>query len=137
MCVTGLPFHKENKTLNNFGSRNEANRIFCCMLQLCGGGSVTDLVQGLKKRGQVLTTDQIGYILHETVQVRIKDAYMCEGINAARREQARILAPAFKKNEPVVYSHLLSAIYSSLDCVWTDLTTFSFASKLAWQIRIN
>ncbi|XP_059476387.1 myosin-IIIb-like isoform X1 [Neocloeon triangulifer] len=37
-------------------------------MELCGGGSVTDLVQGLKKRGQALTTDQIGYILHETVQ---------------------------------------------------------------------
>jgi myosin III len=64
---------------------------FCFyVLQLCGGGSVTDLVQGLKKRGQVLTTDQIGYILHETVQVRSKHKmHKCR----ARREQACILAP--------------------------------------------
>jgi len=68
-----FPLHKENKTLiqqHIWQSRNEANRILFYVLQLCGGGSVTDLVQGLKKRGQVLTTDQIGYILHETVQVR-------------------------------------------------------------------
>lgn len=39
--------------------------------QLCTGGSVTDLVQGLKKRGSRLTDGQIAYILKETVEALI------------------------------------------------------------------
>lgn len=41
------------------------------VLQLCTGGSVTDLVQGLKRRGSRLTDDQIAYILRETVEALI------------------------------------------------------------------
>lgn len=41
------------------------------LLQLCTGGSVTDLVQGLKQRGARLSDDQIGYILRETVEVSL------------------------------------------------------------------
>jgi hypothetical protein len=52
--------------------------LFCDCLQLCGGGSVTDIVQGLKKRGNRLSTEQIGYILHETVQVRQFIIYFIE-----------------------------------------------------------
>ena len=39
------------------------------MFQLCTGGSVTDLVQGLKCRAESLTEDQIAYIIRETVEV--------------------------------------------------------------------
>jgi hypothetical protein len=39
------------------------------MFQLCTGGSVTDLVQGLKRRSERLTEDQIAYIIRETVEV--------------------------------------------------------------------
>ncbi|KAL0100753.1 hypothetical protein PUN28_019257 [Cardiocondyla obscurior] len=41
------------------------------VMELCTGGSVTDLVQGLKKRGSRLTDDQIAYILKETVEALI------------------------------------------------------------------
>ncbi|KAG5313772.1 MYO3A protein, partial [Pseudoatta argentina] len=41
------------------------------VIELCTGGSVTDLVQGLKKRGSRLTDDQIAYILKETVEALI------------------------------------------------------------------
>ncbi|CAL7948662.1 unnamed protein product [Xylocopa violacea] len=41
------------------------------VMELCTGGSVTDLVQGLKKRGKRLTDDQIAYILRETVEALI------------------------------------------------------------------
>lgn len=43
--------------------------IFFC--KLCTGGSVTDLVQGLKKRGSRLTDNQIAYIIKETVEALI------------------------------------------------------------------
>ncbi|KAK2585257.1 hypothetical protein KPH14_009957 [Odynerus spinipes] len=41
------------------------------VMELCTGGSVTDLVQGLKKRGSRLTDRQIAYILRETVEALI------------------------------------------------------------------
>ncbi|XP_046413203.1 myosin-IIIb-like isoform X2 [Neodiprion fabricii] len=41
------------------------------VMELCTGGSVTDLVQGLKKRGKRLTDDQIAYIIRETVEALI------------------------------------------------------------------
>ncbi|XP_072749229.1 myosin-IIIb isoform X2 [Anoplolepis gracilipes] len=41
------------------------------VMELCTGGSVTDLVQGVKKRGSRLTDDQIAYILKETVEALI------------------------------------------------------------------
>ncbi|XP_068982765.1 myosin-IIIb-like isoform X2 [Bombus flavifrons] len=41
------------------------------VMELCTGGSVTDLVQGLKRKGRRLTDDQIGYILAETVEALI------------------------------------------------------------------
>lgn len=44
------------------------------LAQLCTGGSVTDLVQGLKQRGARLADEQIAYILRETVEVRINPA---------------------------------------------------------------
>ncbi|XP_046384046.1 myosin-IIIb-like [Ischnura elegans] len=40
-------------------------------MELCSGGSVTDLVQGLKRRGEGLTEDQIAYILRETVEALV------------------------------------------------------------------
>lgn len=39
--------------------------------QLCTGGSVTDLVQGLRSRGAHITEEQIAYILRETLQALI------------------------------------------------------------------
>ncbi|XP_017761248.1 PREDICTED: myosin-IIIb-like isoform X2 [Eufriesea mexicana] len=41
------------------------------VMELCTGGSVTDLVQGLKRKGRRLSDDQIGYILRETVEALI------------------------------------------------------------------
>ncbi|XP_050542382.1 myosin-IIIb-like isoform X1 [Daktulosphaira vitifoliae] len=38
------------------------------VMELCDGGSVTDLVHGLKAQGKQLSEDQIAYILHETLQ---------------------------------------------------------------------
>lgn len=43
----------------------------CAPLQLCTGGSVTDLVLGLRSRGARLTELQIAHILRETVQALI------------------------------------------------------------------
>lgn len=40
-------------------------------LQLCMGGSVTDLVQGLRYRNTRLTSHQIAFILRETIQALI------------------------------------------------------------------
>ncbi|XP_055693301.1 myosin-IIIb-like isoform X2 [Lutzomyia longipalpis] len=41
------------------------------IMELCTGGSVTDLVQGLRSRGAKLTDQQIAYILRETVKALI------------------------------------------------------------------
>lgn len=41
----------------------------CVMFQLCAGGSVTELVQGLKQRNDRLTEEQIAYIVKETTEV--------------------------------------------------------------------
>ncbi|XP_034180215.2 myosin-IIIb isoform X1 [Osmia lignaria lignaria] len=41
------------------------------VMELCTGGSVTDLVQGLKKKGRRLTDEQIAYILRETVEALV------------------------------------------------------------------
>ncbi|XP_062698478.1 myosin-IIIb-like isoform X2 [Aedes albopictus] len=41
------------------------------VLELCTGGSVTDLVQGLRNRGSRLTNNQIAYILRETVHALV------------------------------------------------------------------
>ncbi|XP_071445450.1 myosin-IIIb-like [Hetaerina americana] len=40
-------------------------------MELCSGGSVTDLVQGMKRRGEGLTEEQIAYILRETVEALV------------------------------------------------------------------
>ncbi|BES90901.1 MYSc [Nesidiocoris tenuis] len=41
------------------------------VLEMCNGGSVTDLVQGLIRHKEVLLEHQIAYILHETVQALV------------------------------------------------------------------
>ncbi|KAE8752070.1 hypothetical protein FOCC_FOCC001232, partial [Frankliniella occidentalis] len=41
------------------------------VMELCNGGSVTDLVQGLKQRGARLSDDQIAFILRETVEALV------------------------------------------------------------------
>lgn len=38
---------------------------------MCTGGSITDLVQGLRSRGAQLSEKQISYILRETIQALI------------------------------------------------------------------
>ncbi|XP_055618927.1 myosin-IIIb-like isoform X2 [Toxorhynchites rutilus septentrionalis] len=40
-------------------------------VKLCTGGSVTDLVQGLRSRGARLTNNQIAYILRETIHALV------------------------------------------------------------------
>uniref|UniRef100_A0A8D8XJS4 non-specific serine/threonine protein kinase n=1 Tax=Cacopsylla melanoneura TaxID=428564 RepID=A0A8D8XJS4_9HEMI len=49
------------------GGQPEEDQLWFVM-ELCTGGSVTDLVQGMKKRGVCLSEDQIAYILNGTVQ---------------------------------------------------------------------
>lgn len=39
------------------------------VMELCSGGSVTDLVHSLKRQGRSLTEEQIAYILRETTEV--------------------------------------------------------------------
>ncbi|XP_057336202.1 myosin-IIIa isoform X2 [Microplitis mediator] len=51
-------------------SLNDQNQLWF-VLELCTGGSVTDLVQGLKKRGSRLTDNQIAYIIKETVEALV------------------------------------------------------------------
>lgn len=41
------------------------------VMELCVGGSVTDLVHGLRQRGDRLSDNQIGFILRETVKALI------------------------------------------------------------------
>ncbi|XP_067001655.2 myosin-IIIb isoform X2 [Anabrus simplex] len=52
------------------GSTPEEDQLWFVM-ELCTGGSVTDLVQGLKRRNEKLTDHQIAYILRETVEALI------------------------------------------------------------------
>ncbi|XP_069672444.1 myosin-IIIb-like isoform X3 [Periplaneta americana] len=52
------------------GPTQEEDQLWFTM-ELCTGGSVTDLVQGLKRRNERLTEDQIAYILRETVEALI------------------------------------------------------------------
>jgi myosin-3 len=40
-------------------------------MELCTGGSVTDLVHGLRQRGDKLADNQIAYILRETVKALV------------------------------------------------------------------
>ncbi|KAG7210389.1 hypothetical protein KM043_011922 [Ampulex compressa] len=51
-------------------SAREEDQLWFVM-ELCTGGCVTDLVQGLKTRGSRLTDEQIAYILRETVEALI------------------------------------------------------------------
>ncbi|VVC25717.1 Protein kinase, ATP binding site,Protein kinase domain,Serine/threonine-protein kinase, active site,Myosin [Cinara cedri] len=55
----GIYFVKGSKQLND---------QLWFVMELCQGGSVTDLVHGLKIQTKQLTEDQIAYILHETLQ---------------------------------------------------------------------
>ena len=41
------------------------------LLQLCNGGSVTDLAKGMLKRGERMDEAVIAYILHEALMVRV------------------------------------------------------------------
>ncbi|PNF20373.1 hypothetical protein B7P43_G12424, partial [Cryptotermes secundus] len=52
------------------GQTQEEDQLWFTM-ELCTGGSVTDLVQGLKHRNERLTEDQIAYIIRETVEALI------------------------------------------------------------------
>lgn len=52
------------------GPSPEVDQVWFVM-ELCTGGSVTDLVQGLKERGRRLTEDQLAYIIRETVEALV------------------------------------------------------------------
>lgn len=58
--------------------------------QLCTGGSVTDLVQGLRSRGGRLREPEIAYILRETVQALI---YLHKNHCMHRDVKGKILDP--------------------------------------------
>lgn len=42
-------------------------------LQLCNGGSVTDLAKGMLKRGDRVEEPIIAFILHEAIMVKLKN----------------------------------------------------------------
>lgn len=57
-CSTGLPKFVKLSFL-----------LLTVFLKLCRGGSVTNLVKSLRKRGKYLDEDLIAYILYETLKV--------------------------------------------------------------------
>ncbi|KAK6642740.1 hypothetical protein RUM43_004242 [Polyplax serrata] len=52
------------------GSSPESDQVWFVM-ELCSGGSITDLVQSLKERGLHLTEDHLAYVLRETVEALV------------------------------------------------------------------
>lgn len=46
-------------------------------LQLCNGGSVTDLAKGMLKRGDRMEEAIIAYILHEALMVNLRNQKQC------------------------------------------------------------
>ncbi|XP_049784574.1 myosin-IIIb-like [Schistocerca cancellata] len=74
LILKDLSLHPNIPSFNGLflkrGSTPEEDQLWFVM-ELCTGGSVTDLVQGLKHRGERLSEEQIAYILHETVQALI------------------------------------------------------------------
>lgn len=51
--------------------------IAVLQLQLCRGGSVTNLVKSLRKKGKYLDEDLIAYILYETLKVTTTFCKFC------------------------------------------------------------
>lgn len=47
--------------------------VFFPPLQLCNGGSVTDLAKGMLKRGDRMDEGIIAYILHEALMVSLEE----------------------------------------------------------------
>ncbi len=60
-------FHGLYLKRNSAGKREEDQLWF--VMELCNGGSVTDLVHCLKRQGRNLNEEQIAYILRETAEV--------------------------------------------------------------------
>lgn len=52
------------------GANSEEDQLWFVM-ELCNGGSVTDLVHGLRQRGDRLSEHQIAYIIRETVRALV------------------------------------------------------------------
>lgn len=52
------------------GSLPENDQVWFVM-ELCTGGSITDLVQKMKDRGRHLTEDELAYVIRETVQALV------------------------------------------------------------------
>lgn len=67
-------------------------------MQLCTGGSVTDLVQGLRSRGAQLSEKQISYILRETIQALI---YLHE--NHCMHRDIKGIAKSREKNNAALH----------------------------------
>lgn len=87
----------------------------CQTLQLCTGGSVTDLVQGLKRRGCGgcrLTDDQIAYILRETIEalIYLHDNHCMhrdvKGHNILLTEDARVKLVDFGVSSHLASTHV-------------------------------
>lgn len=60
-------FHGLYLKKNPAGKREEDQLWF--VMELCSGGSVTDLVHNLKQQNRSLSEEQIAYILRETLEV--------------------------------------------------------------------
>ncbi|RWS27882.1 myosin-IIIb-like protein [Leptotrombidium deliense] len=57
------------------GPKRDEDQLWFVM-ELCTGGSVTDLVQGLKKRGECLPERLIAFILKETIDVSLRECIL-------------------------------------------------------------
>lgn len=51
-----------------YTTRNDQNRVL--ILQMCEGGTVVDLVNGLLLQNKKMKEEHMGYILRELVKVR-------------------------------------------------------------------
>lgn len=55
-----------------------------CVLQLCNGGSVTDLAKGLLRRGDRVDEAVLAYILHEALKVSGGGGPSAPGLSSSR-----------------------------------------------------
>nr|CAD7395057.1 unnamed protein product [Timema cristinae] len=84
---------------------------------LCTGGSVTDLVQGLKRRQERLSEDQIAYILRETVEDKPPPVHPTEirtSISTSSAVELTTSALANYATEALIYLHSNHCIHRDI-----------------------